>query len=95
MPRLVRPRAKVQLQPIGTFQLDEYIHAVMFSPDGSRLAATDASGHVALWDLESRQGVFDNLEHQGAVLAGGVASRRKISRHGWGRRSRASVGRCF
>ena len=71
MPRLVRPRAKVQLQSIGTFQLDEYIHAVMFSPDGSRLAAADASGHVALWDLESRQGVFGNPKHQGAVLAEG------------------------
>ena len=59
------------MRSIGTFQLDEYIHGVMFSPDGSRLAATDASGHVALWDLESRQGVFGNPKHQGAVLAGG------------------------
>ena len=71
MPRLVRPRAKIQLQPIGTFQLDEYIHSVMFSPDGSRLAVADASGQVAVWHVGSQECVFRNTNHQGAVLAEG------------------------
>jgi WD40 repeat protein len=71
MPRLVRPRAGVRLRPIGTFQLDEYIHAVMFSPDGSRLAAADASGQVAVWNVASQRCVSRRSTHQGAVLAEG------------------------
>ena len=71
MPRLVRPRVKIQLQSIGAFQLDEYIHAVMFSPDGSRLAVADASGQVAVWHVGSQECVFRNTKHQGAVLAEG------------------------
>ena len=71
MPRLVRPRVKIQLQSIGAFQLDEYIHAVMFSPDGSLLAVADASGQVAVWHVGSQECVFRNTNHQGAVLAEG------------------------
>ena len=69
MPRLVRSRAGVRLRPIGTFQLDEYIHAVKFSPDGSRLVAADASGQVAVWHVSSQQCVSRISKHQGAVLA--------------------------
>ncbi len=70
MPGLVQPRATIRLQSNGAFQLDQYIHAVMFSPNGNRLAAADASGRVALWDLESRQWISGDRKHQGAVLAG-------------------------
>ena len=59
MPRLVRPRAKIQLQSIGTFQLDEYIHAVMFSPDGSRLAAKSRCG---MWDPGGVSSVTRNIK---------------------------------
>ncbi len=70
MPSLVQPLAKIRLQSNGAFQLDECIHAVMFSPDGNRLAAADASGRVALWDLESLRWISGDRKHQGAVLAG-------------------------
>ena len=69
MPRLVKPRAGIQFRTIGTFQLDEYIHAVIFSPDGSRLAAADASGQVVVCHVRSQQCVFRNSNHRGAVLA--------------------------
>lgn len=59
------------MRPVGTFSLDEYIHAVVFSPDGSRLAVADASGQVAVWHVESQRCVFRNSKHQGAVLAEG------------------------
>lgn len=59
------------MRPVGAFSLDEYIHTVEFSPDGSRLAVADASGQVAVWHVESQQCVFRNPKHQGAVLAEG------------------------
>ena len=43
----------------------------MFSPDGSRLAAADASGQVAVWHVGSQRCVFRDTKHQGAVLAEG------------------------
>jgi WD40 repeat protein len=71
MPRLSRPRPTVRLQTIGSFQLDEYINDVTFSPDGRRLAVGDASGQVVAWDVALRRCVSRAGGHQGAVLAMG------------------------
>ena len=48
MPRLSRPRSAVRLLPVGSFQLDDYINAVKFSPDGRQLAVGDVSGQVVV-----------------------------------------------
>ncbi|MEV6940687.1 hypothetical protein AB0N07_01410 [Streptomyces sp. NPDC051172] len=46
-----------------TLSQGEQINAVAFSPDGSRMAAGDMTGRVALWDgtLRHRTGVLPNL----------------------------------
>ncbi|WP_405819825.1 hypothetical protein OG241_30830 [Streptomyces sp. NBC_01390] len=46
-----------------TLSQGEQINALAFSPDGSRMAAGDMTGRVALWDgtLRHRTGVLSNL----------------------------------
>ncbi len=46
-----------------TLSQGEQINALAFSPDGSRMAAGDMTGRVALWDgtLRHRTGVLGNL----------------------------------
>lgn len=53
MSRLKRPRPAIRLEEAGLLQLNEYVHAVSFSPDGMRLAACTAAGEVAIWNLDS------------------------------------------
>ena len=53
MSRLKRPKPAIRLEEAGLLQLNDYVHAVSFSPDGTRLAACSAAGEVAIWNLDS------------------------------------------
>ena len=50
-------------------QRDEHIHALAFSPDSTKLAATDITGHVRFWNVASGEplGSLDGI--RGKVLA--------------------------
>lgn len=71
MPRLSRPKPAVRLLPVGSFQLDDYINTVKFSPDGRQLAVGDASGQVVVWDVGSGRLASRAAGHRGAVLTMG------------------------
>lgn len=71
MPRLSRPRSAVRLLPVGSFQLDDYINAVKFSPDGRQLAVGDVSGQVVVWDVVLKRFASRAAGHRGAVLTMG------------------------
>jgi WD40 repeat protein len=53
MPRLAKRKPAVTLGSVGYARLDDYVHRVGFSADGTKLAACAASGEVAVWDVSS------------------------------------------
>ncbi|MEQ1793157.1 MAG: hypothetical protein ABL970_03115 [Nitrospira sp.] len=53
MPRLAKSKPTVTLRPVGYARLDDYIHRVAFSADGTKLAACSASGQVSIWEVPS------------------------------------------
>jgi hypothetical protein len=53
MPRLAKRKSTVALGAVGFVRLDDYVHRVAFSADGTKLAACSASGQVAIWDVPS------------------------------------------
>lgn len=53
MPRLAKHKPTVSLRSVGLAQLDDYVHRVAFSGEGTKLAACSASGQVSIWDVPS------------------------------------------
>lgn len=53
MSRLVRRTPTVALALAGSVRLEDYIHRVAFSADGSLMAACSASGQVAVWERQT------------------------------------------
>lgn len=53
MSRLAKRKPVVTLGPVGVARVDDYVHRVGFSADGTKLAVCAASGEVAVWDVPS------------------------------------------
>ncbi|PHX91072.1 MAG: hypothetical protein CK534_02160 [Nitrospirae bacterium] len=68
MPRLAKRKPTVALRPVGYARLDDYVHRVGFSADGSTLAACAASGQVAMWDVPSFKQAGQCVGHRQSAL---------------------------
>jgi len=68
MPRLAKRKATVALGPVGYARLDDYIHRVAFSADGTKFAACSASGEVAVWDVPSFKQTCQLKGHQQSAM---------------------------
>ncbi len=68
MPRLAKHKSMVSLGPVGFAQLGDYIHRVVFSADGAKLAACSASGQVSIWDVPSLNWPSQTTGHQHSAL---------------------------
>ena len=73
MPRLAKRKPVVTLEPVGHARLDDYVHRVGFSADGTKLAACAASGEVGVWDVSSFK--------RGSLLAGHRQSAQVLAWH--------------
>jgi len=68
MPRVAKRKPTVALRSVGVARLDDYVHRVAFSADGTMLAACSASGQVALWDVPSFTQTGQLSGHQPSAL---------------------------
>ena len=68
MPRLAKRKPTVALGPVGFARLDDYVHRVAFSADGTMLAACSASGQVALWQVPSFKRAGQLTGHRQSAL---------------------------
>lgn len=68
MPRLAKHKPVVTLESVGFARLDDYVHHVAFSADGTTLAACSASGQVSIWDVPSLKPTCQLEGHQQSAL---------------------------